>query len=107
MGCVRTITFRPATLRTIVVRNGLRTIAVNSHGLRTIIVPRTISLRPISFSDSFLARVRVTVTPVSNGVARAVAVRPVFVRPVQVVRPVALRTIRVLGPVSVRTTKVC
>jgi len=107
MGCVRTITFRPAALRTIVVRNGVRTIAVRSHGLRTIIVPRSISLRPISFSDSFLARVRVTVTPISDGVARAVAVRPIFVRPVRVVRPVAVRAIRVLRPVSVRAIKVC
>ena len=94
MGCVRTISLRPAALRTIVVKNGLRTIAVRSHGLRTIVVPRAISLRPISFSDSFLARVRVTVTPISNGVARAVAVRPVFVRPIRV-RRVAVRTIKV------------
>lgn len=95
MGCVRTISLRPSALRTIFVRNGLRTIAVRSHGLRTIVVPRTVNLRPISFSDSFLARVRVTVTPISNGVARAVAVRPVFVRRAVAVRPVFVRPISV------------
>lgn len=93
MGCVRTVVLRPSALRTIVVRNGLRTIAVNRHGLRTIVVPRAISLRPISFSDSFLARVRVTVTPISNGVARAVAVRPVFIRS-NGLRAIAVRAIK-------------
>lgn len=119
MACVRTISLSPSALRTITVRNGVRFITVNSHGLRTIVVPRTISLRSINLSDSFLARVRVTVTPLSNGTAQAVALRPVFVRPVTVLRPVTVvrrvavrpvsvvRTIRVLRPVTVRTVKVC
>ncbi len=95
MGCVRTVSLCPSALRTVVVRNGLRTIRVNTHGLRTIVIPRSISLRSINLSESFLARVRVTIEPISNGVARAVALRPVFVRPARVVRLVFVRPIRV------------
>lgn len=91
MGCVRTVSICPSALRTVVVRNGLRTIRVNTHGPRTIVIPRSISLRSINLSDSFLARVRVTVTPISHDVARAVALRPVFVRPVRVRRVRAIR----------------
>lgn len=90
MSCVKTISLHPTVLRTIAVRRGVRFITVNHHGLRTIIVfPRTISLRTINFADSFLSRVRVVVTPVCHGVARVVAVRPVFVRRVAFVRPVS------------------